>query len=538
MIILSKYEETRIQRPWRRGVIAKLLGRRIGFKALENRLNQMWVRKGIIRIIDLGYDYYLVCFTHDDDKNAAMMDGPWFIYDHYLTVKEWTPDFHPENDSIVNVAVWIRISGLPVEYYDPKILHVIGNLVGRTIKVDKNTLQGERSKYARICVEVDISKPLLAMFELKNKSYRVEFKGLHLLCITCGKFGHYKDGCPLKRNLVNNAATTNDQGDMVDGEQTGKINAVAGSRAGDGPWQVVQKQRRPKKSLEVRKKLTPTGSWLAKVGSRFHALGGDGGEPSFTNKENINEDTMDMENGDINKGGDRSINVENTMEQQIKDSMIADIVNHEAINAQVNCGDINVIKNSGRQEETAGKGGGVILGMHEKRGNNGGKKGSKKEKKKCERIGNKLATRVTLGFKDKAKGPRKRTIETVYGKKIHLELQKGNHVHMKKNKDNLIMHEEERNILQVNMHEEHCLSYCKDRNNTQVETNGEHNKEATKYQLGHTVRPPDDTIEAGGIYSMENPILERIPIVQAGENSQSVGQDMEEEVVQETLELH
>ncbi|XP_058761315.1 uncharacterized protein LOC131634699 [Vicia villosa] len=303
LIILSKYDETRIQRPWRRGVIVKLLGRRIGFKALENRLKQMWVRKGIIRIIDLGYDYYLVCFTHDDDKNAAMMDGPWFIYDHYLTVKEWTPDFHPENDSIVNVAVWIRISGLPVEYYDPIILQIIGNLVGRTIKVDKNTLQGERGKYARICVEVDISKPLLAMFELKNKSYRVEFEGLHLRCITCGEFGHYKEGCPQKMNLVNNAVTSNDQGGMVDGEKTGKTNVAEGLGAGDGPWQVVQKQRRPKKSLEVRKKSTPAGSWLAKVGSRFHALGGDGGETSFTNKETINEDTMDMENGDMNKEG-------------------------------------------------------------------------------------------------------------------------------------------------------------------------------------------------------------------------------------------
>ncbi|MCI97078.1 hypothetical protein A2U01_0118378, partial [Trifolium medium] len=34
-IVLSQHEEKRIQRPWRRGVIVKLLGRRIGYKALE-----------------------------------------------------------------------------------------------------------------------------------------------------------------------------------------------------------------------------------------------------------------------------------------------------------------------------------------------------------------------------------------------------------------------------------------------------------------------------------------------------------------------
>ncbi|GAU24151.1 hypothetical protein TSUD_83860 [Trifolium subterraneum] len=41
---LSKKEELRIQKPWKRGIIVKMLGRRIGYKALENRLKQMWVK--------------------------------------------------------------------------------------------------------------------------------------------------------------------------------------------------------------------------------------------------------------------------------------------------------------------------------------------------------------------------------------------------------------------------------------------------------------------------------------------------------------
>lgn len=84
-------------------------------KVLETSLKQMWVRKGIIFIIDLSNDYYLVAFTHEDDKNAALSDEPWFIYDHYLTSKELSRKFHPTNDTIKTMAVWIRISGLPVK---------------------------------------------------------------------------------------------------------------------------------------------------------------------------------------------------------------------------------------------------------------------------------------------------------------------------------------------------------------------------------------------------------------------------------------
>jgi hypothetical protein len=86
LIKLSKREEARIQKPWRQGLIVKLFGRRIGYKALENRLKQMWVRKGVITIIDLGKEYFLVYFSNEEDYAKALEDGPWLIYDHYLIV--------------------------------------------------------------------------------------------------------------------------------------------------------------------------------------------------------------------------------------------------------------------------------------------------------------------------------------------------------------------------------------------------------------------------------------------------------------------
>jgi hypothetical protein len=143
-ILLSQKEESRIYRPWKRGVIVKMLGRKIGYKALENRLKQMWVRSGVINIVDLGNDYFLVTFTSKEDQYHAMMNGPWLIYDHYLTVREWTPNFNPSDDHIEKVAVWVRFSGLPIEYYDAKVLTFIGNRIGRTVKVDRNTLQQDR----------------------------------------------------------------------------------------------------------------------------------------------------------------------------------------------------------------------------------------------------------------------------------------------------------------------------------------------------------------------------------------------------------
>lgn len=66
------------------------------------------------------------------------------------------------------------------------------------MKVDKNTLQQERAKYARICVEVNLTKPLLAMFTIKGRKYKIKYEGLHPLCLKCGKLGHYKEGCQMQ----------------------------------------------------------------------------------------------------------------------------------------------------------------------------------------------------------------------------------------------------------------------------------------------------------------------------------------------------
>lgn len=100
------------------------------------------------------------------------------------------------NDVVDQLAVWVRIAGLLVEYYDQKVLTFIGNRIEKNIKVGWNTTTRERGKYVRSCVQVDLSKPLLAMFAIKGMHYKVEYEGLHLLCLSCGKYVHYAEHCP------------------------------------------------------------------------------------------------------------------------------------------------------------------------------------------------------------------------------------------------------------------------------------------------------------------------------------------------------
>lgn len=140
-------------------------------------------------------------FTRKEDNEYALTGGPWLIYDHYLTVRQWEPDFDPKPASINTVAAWLRIPHCPMEYYDEESLSFIGNSFGRTIKVDLKTATQARGLFARICLQLNLDKQLTPGLEFEDKYFTVEYEGLHLLCLECGRFGHHKDHCPHRKEF-------------------------------------------------------------------------------------------------------------------------------------------------------------------------------------------------------------------------------------------------------------------------------------------------------------------------------------------------
>lgn len=116
--------------------------------------------------------------------------GPWLVFDHYVTVQLWSPDLISPKAQIDKTLVWIRFPGLNVFYYDESILLAMAAVVGRLAKVDTNTLDVKRGSFASVCVEMNLTKPIVGKVWLKGYWYKVEYKGLHSICTNCGYYGH------------------------------------------------------------------------------------------------------------------------------------------------------------------------------------------------------------------------------------------------------------------------------------------------------------------------------------------------------------
>ncbi|KAI9121075.1 hypothetical protein K1719_008108 [Acacia pycnantha] len=86
-------------------------------------------------------------------------------------------------------------SGPSHELYNVESIRRIGNMIGKTLKIDRTTAFSEKGGFARMCVEVDLQKPLLPGFSHFGEERRFKYEGLHLVCFTCGRYGHRMDQC-------------------------------------------------------------------------------------------------------------------------------------------------------------------------------------------------------------------------------------------------------------------------------------------------------------------------------------------------------
>ncbi|CAI0430812.1 unnamed protein product [Linum tenue] len=144
------------------------------------------------------------------------------------------------------MVVWIQFPAFPVHFYHKEILFTLGNMVGRAIKLDFHTQHQQRAKFARMAVELDLSKPLVTRIRLDGKWQYIEYENLPTCCFECGKIGHTSLTCstlaaispPLVAGVI-----VSDQGNAPA--------TPSEDRTGFGPWmQVTRRSRRGTHSLE------------------------------------------------------------------------------------------------------------------------------------------------------------------------------------------------------------------------------------------------------------------------------------------------
>ncbi|KAJ1397580.1 Zinc finger, CCHC-type [Sesbania bispinosa] len=257
---------------------------RVGFRMMSMKLKYLWAKNGDIRVMDFSEDFYLVRFS-DEDYNVK------------------------------KIAVWVLIPHLPAELYNPHFLWRAGSQLGTMLKIDETTSIHTCSQFARICIEVDLRYQLIPYFNALGRTFKVEYEGLHMICLECGKYGHKMDSCPDKikslevknqdsvvhitkaqevKNFVQDSnggrQEINVNPSITDVQEKDSSQQSLEEQAIFGPWMLVKKS--PRKIIKVNSKKQeggiekPQGDQAHISGTRFEILSSDADQDCEVNMDN------------------------------------------------------------------------------------------------------------------------------------------------------------------------------------------------------------------------------------------------------------
>eukprot|EP00253_Pinus_taeda_P034687 PITA_34687 len=136
-----------------------------------------------------------------EDKEKVFEGGPYFYVAAGLFMRPWKMNFAPEWENFTSVPVWVRLYSLPLDYWRTDSLAAIGNKLGKFVKASKATRRGRYTSFARICVEMDLSRALPdeVILEVYDEEWvkAVDYEHILFKCHRCHEHGHLLRDCRL-----------------------------------------------------------------------------------------------------------------------------------------------------------------------------------------------------------------------------------------------------------------------------------------------------------------------------------------------------
>lgn len=177
-------------------IIGRLIqqgGEKLTTLGLRQKLEEVWGFSSF-RVIPTGRGFFQVFFKSMAEQSLIMSIGTVPLKLGIFRVSRWVPDFNPESQLQTNAQVWVRIVGLPIEYWRPANLCSIARVAGLPLKIDRQTLNLENCIFARLLVDVDLRNKLpeevLVKRQHSNFFVTLVYEKVPNFCEKCCNIGH------------------------------------------------------------------------------------------------------------------------------------------------------------------------------------------------------------------------------------------------------------------------------------------------------------------------------------------------------------
>ncbi|XP_038985492.1 uncharacterized protein LOC120111705 [Phoenix dactylifera] len=213
-VLEEELEGTRAE--WRSTtVIVRSLGRNILVDCVVKEIKRVGRLDYNVECFPFMDGFIAVRFAKEEDREAALMNGPWMVAGQLLAMDRWRPNFIPGVRGVDRVVVWLRLV-----YWRKETILRIAARASNPLALDGFTKQGQRYGFARVKIELDCSSPLKPGTLVRGRSGGVEepfwqgfiYENLLAPCSKCGRIGHSTPKCVCSSPMDGVAKTAEMQG--------------------------------------------------------------------------------------------------------------------------------------------------------------------------------------------------------------------------------------------------------------------------------------------------------------------------------------
>lgn len=192
---------------WEHAVVVYVVGSNPPVSVMENFLNRIWGKYGVHQVSLMKRGLFLVRLKDKEAQDNVMNLGGTIFNSKPLIVQRWNEDEDYSTMDIQKVPVWVRLPGLDFQYWGEKSMGKIAGIVGSLIKTDQATMNRDRLMYARVMLEMDITKEWPKEIHFLNEkgvlvTQPVEYEWKPVYCEACKGYGHDKEKCRRKMKQV------------------------------------------------------------------------------------------------------------------------------------------------------------------------------------------------------------------------------------------------------------------------------------------------------------------------------------------------
>ena len=142
-------------------MVGNIIGKNVSIPLIEKLINSSWAKHlGVIRELEgLTRGWFALNFTQQEHVNWVLARN-WSIDQCLVLLKLWTPNFDASRERVDEVPIWVRLPGLPRQYWSKEHFICIGNILGTFLEVDLSFKVTKLHRVAQILVNINVREGL------------------------------------------------------------------------------------------------------------------------------------------------------------------------------------------------------------------------------------------------------------------------------------------------------------------------------------------------------------------------------------------